>query len=85
MLTKPKRVVDKRAVAAARAPWCEHCGRAGTTQVHHIKSRGSGGGDEADNLVALCFVCHRKAHDGMITKGELREIVGRRQGAEPTT
>ena len=30
---------------------------------HHIKSRGSGGGD-IDNIEILCWKCHRLIHDG---------------------
>ncbi|MGE5482475.1 MAG: HNH endonuclease signature motif containing protein [Bacteroidota bacterium] len=79
MIPKPQRVRDSRAIEAARKPWCEYCGRSGRTQVHHIKSRGSGGGDEAQNLVALCVVCHARAHAGQTTKDQLREIVRRRE------
>ena len=41
-------------------PFCEACG----TQVspsalpHHIKTRGSGGNDETENLLRLCYDCH---------------------------
>lgn len=36
-----------------------------TTQqrtYHHVKSRGSGGGDEAWNLLSLCLRCHNEIH-----------------------
>jgi 5-methylcytosine-specific restriction endonuclease McrA len=35
--------------------------------LHHKKSRGSGGGDDLENLVLICFKCHRKVHDGQKT------------------
>lgn len=31
---------------------------------HHLKSVGSGGGDEKNNLVAICQFCHRGFHRG---------------------
>ena len=40
--------------------------------VHHIKSRGSGAGDDFDNCVGLCWECHRKIHDGTIRYRSLR-------------
>lgn len=35
-------------------------------QPHHIKTKGSGGGDELENLITLCWKCHRLVHDGHI-------------------
>jgi len=29
---------------------------------HHVKTRGSGGSDEAHNLMPLCAWCHQKIH-----------------------
>jgi hypothetical protein len=31
-------------------------------QVHHIDERAAGGGDEWDNLIALCLTCHTDVH-----------------------
>ena len=31
--------------------------------IHHIVFKSQGGSDEADNLVALCLVCHGKRHN----------------------
>jgi 5-methylcytosine-specific restriction endonuclease McrA len=39
--------------------------------VHHIRTKGSGGGDTEDNLICLCVVCHARAHSGEISKDEL--------------
>ena len=33
---------------------------------HHIKSFGSGGSDEKNNLIPLCASCHFKIHNGEI-------------------
>jgi hypothetical protein len=43
---------------------CEVCGYP-ATDIHHIKRRGMGGSKKADeigNLMALCRLCHAKAH-----------------------
>jgi 5-methylcytosine-specific restriction endonuclease McrA len=72
---KPKRVVNKQAIEEARKPSCQVCGRYGAVEVHHIKSRGSGGGDTPDNLISLCYKCHTKAHTGKLSKDFLRERV----------
>ena len=75
MLPKPKRIVSQKAIDFARLPYCEHCLRWTQTQSHHVKSKGSGGNDEPDNLVSLCVPCHAKAHNGQISREALREIV----------
>lgn len=72
MYPKPKRIRDKKAIEEARKPYCELCGRHGIMHVHHIKSKGSGGGDVPDNLICLCWGCHRKVHDGVIKRERLR-------------
>jgi 5-methylcytosine-specific restriction endonuclease McrA len=41
---------------------CENCGKNPPSDAHHIKTRGSGGGDELENLIALCRACHTKVH-----------------------
>lgn len=70
---KRSRIVDKGAIREARRERCEYCGGTWGLQVHHIKSRGSGGDDVAENLICLCEVCHTRAHSGEISKEELRE------------
>lgn len=43
---------------------CEWCGGR-ACDVHHLRSRGMGGSKNRDvpsNLVALCRLCHNKAH-----------------------
>ena len=42
---------------------------------HHIKSRGSGGGDEPENIITLCRRHHNDAHAGRISKYELYAIL----------
>jgi len=41
------------------------------SHLHHLRSRGAGGGDDRDNVILICFKCHGRIHDGLITiKGE---------------
>lgn len=55
---------------------CEYCGKKNCyTNTHHIRSKGAGGDDTENNLIELCGDCHRKAHDGLISKQELLKIV----------
>lgn len=44
---------------------CRSCGAGGmnTLHIHHIKYRSRGGDDTEDNLITLCFRCHKKLHD----------------------
>jgi hypothetical protein len=37
---------------------CRKCGRPNELEVHHIKERTFGGGDELENLITLCHDCH---------------------------
>lgn len=32
-------------------------------QMHHVIKRSQGGGDEPENLVPICYTCHRRIHD----------------------
>jgi hypothetical protein len=49
---------------------CECCGRfllrITHARLHHIRSRGAGGGDTVENTRILCWWCHRLTHDGNI-------------------
>jgi 5-methylcytosine-specific restriction endonuclease McrA len=48
---------------------CERCGKvraAISFEIHHIVFRSHGGGDNIENLAALCHDCHAAIHD----KGE---------------
>jgi 5-methylcytosine-specific restriction endonuclease McrA len=51
---------------AKKANRCEMCKRLFPSNMlapHHIKTRGSGGGDTLDNLMCLCKFCHYKIHN----------------------
>ena len=41
---------------------CLACGVGGPSDIHHVKSRGAGGGDDAFNIIPLCRVCHERWH-----------------------
>lgn len=42
---------------------CEgRCGKP-ATEIHHVRTRGAGGDDDDENLLALCSECHRGVHD----------------------
>ena len=49
----------------------------GGLDLHHIKSRGSGGGDVRGNLILLCRTHHQLAHAGKIKKQILYEYIER--------
>ena len=42
---------------------CERCGKARAVLIHHRMRRSHGGGDDEDNLMALCSPCHSGIHD----------------------
>ena len=50
---------------------CEACGRK-ATDLHHIKYRSRGGGDEVSNIIALCRACHDSAHNEKLSESDLR-------------
>jgi 5-methylcytosine-specific restriction endonuclease McrA len=62
---------------------CECCASK-AVDIHHIIPRSKFGSkrkaeqDHANNLVALCRVCHNLAHDNVITKEQLQIIVSKR-------
>ena len=48
----------KREVLNRQLGVCAKCGSAGPLEFDHIHAVWNGGGDEADNLQALCETCH---------------------------
>ena len=72
------RIIDDEIYQAAKSSYCEVCGAPCDCGPHHIKSRGAGGSDAEENLIQLCFNCHRKVHDGKLDDDWLRRIVERR-------
>ena len=48
----------------ARDGWRRQaCGAREHIEVHHQHFRSHGGSNNDDNLVTLCFVCHRQLHE----------------------
>jgi hypothetical protein len=47
---------------------CRHCGDETfeALTLHHVRFRSQGGGHEAENLVTLCWRCHRMIHDRVL-------------------
>jgi len=40
--------------------------------VHHLKSCGAFGGDDAKNLISICRFCHNEVHNGNINLKEVK-------------
>jgi hypothetical protein len=72
-LPKNRRIVDLVAIEEARRPHCQipGCYSTWNKQVHHIKSRGSGGPDEPWNMIDLCCVHHDAAQQYKIPQRDL--------------
>ncbi|MDR1464314.1 MAG: HNH endonuclease [Oscillospiraceae bacterium] len=53
-----------RALYLSKHPLCVHCEQSGrltpATEVHHICPVSQGGGDNDENLMALCKSCHSR-------------------------
>jgi 5-methylcytosine-specific restriction endonuclease McrA len=58
-----RRLVLRRDQGRCRVPGCRH---ATWVDVHHVVSRGEGGGHEPENLVTLCGAHHRALHLGTL-------------------
>lgn len=59
---KPKRKKDRDLLDTYHDHVCAVCGRWDGVVGHHIKSKGSGGDDVAENLLALCQKHHNEIH-----------------------
>lgn len=60
---------------------CEVCGME-ATQTHHISPRGMGGSklkDTPDNLLFLCYSCHRGCESHAISREFQEKIIERRK------
>ncbi len=49
------------------------CGSASFLEVHHLRARGKGGGNDEQNLITLCSGCHRHLHERGGMGAPLRE------------
>jgi hypothetical protein len=59
---------------------CRHCNNTMGLHPHHIKYKSAGGSDELDNLVCLCWVCHRAVHNGFL-KCWIEEVCSKFEGS----
>ena len=48
-------------IAKIKGDKCLYCGRT-ATEYHHIVPRHMGGDNRLENIVPLCYECHKKAH-----------------------
>ena len=58
LISKGGRVINEANLDFVRSLPCEACGEGPPSDPHHIRSKGSGGGDELENLSPLCRKCH---------------------------
>lgn len=68
---KPIPAKNRRIVEERCGGLCEGCGEKPATELHHRKYRSRSGGNEVENLIALCGFgnnqaagCHGTAHSG---------------------
>jgi 5-methylcytosine-specific restriction endonuclease McrA len=66
----------RRAVLARDSYRCRRCGEqdTGKLHLHHVTYRSQGGDHNPDNLVTVCFGCHRLIHDKKVT---VKRVLGR--------
>lgn len=78
-IPKPHTIRDPELIDEYRALHrkCEVCASTEQVEIHHIKSRGSGGSDEHNNLIALCWIHHHHAHNDHTFKEVIRRVKGR--------
>jgi len=43
---------------------CRHCKNRDGLHPHHVVYKSRGGKDEMNNIITLCWKCHRMHHDG---------------------
>lgn len=50
-----------------RDDWrCRHCRNRNGLHPHHVVYQGHGGGDVLNNLLTLCWKCHRDIHEARL-------------------
>lgn len=59
---KPVRLENPELLAAVRLQPCAACKRPGPSDPNHVRTRGAGGGDTADNVMPLCREHHTEWH-----------------------
>jgi predicted restriction endonuclease len=59
---------------------CRVCNNSNGLHPHHIKYKSAGGTDTLDNLLTVCFACHRAIHDGFL-KVIVQEVCSKFEGS----
>lgn len=60
---KEKRIVDQKLIQRLQKKPCVVCGSDnGLNDVHHVTTRGAGGGDTKSNCITLCRTHHQMWH-----------------------
>ena len=69
---KPYRYRDSANITRYKRahPVCQACRKARTEDAHHLRSKSNFGGDEDENLIALCRRCHKAWADVDQTRRE---------------
>lgn len=65
---------------------CENCGIPCQPEAHHLFTKGMGGAfrlDIHENIIALCMGCHRKFHNGTVSRETLVKVIAKRQKKTP--
>lgn len=62
MFWKKRREENKDCLDEIRSMECSVCGAPPPSDAHHMKTKGSGGGDTLENLVSLCRKHHQEIH-----------------------
>ncbi|MGB9859855.1 MAG: HNH endonuclease signature motif containing protein, partial [Moorellaceae bacterium] len=78
-----RRVENSKTIQAMTKPYCELCGQQAYGEPHHIKTRGSGGGDIPENLIQLCWEHHVAVHSSHLSREDLVAVVAAREGKTP--
>ena len=60
---RPKEYSELHRSVLKRDGWrCQSCGSSAGLEVHHIAPRSKLGDDVEENLITLCWHCHRQIH-----------------------
>ena len=56
---------------------CRNCGWRENLTPHHVKHKSQGGKDSLDNLLTLCWECHRLYHEKRLKIYVISVIIGK--------
>lgn len=68
---------ETRKAIYKREGWqCAVCGSNRQLEIHHVVRRSRGGGNQPDNLVCLCHICHCLVHGERVMPDVYRRSLG---------